>query len=413
MAKTGENIYKRKDGRWEGRFISARKPDGKAKYASVYARTYTEVKAKLEERKRTFVKRPVGSCRLTVKELFAWYLAQVDVKPSTRARYSFLIEKHILPFMGMLAVTALTAKCLTDFLNQKQKTGRLSGGSLSAKSVRDIGVLLKGALRFAAREFQFYCDALNVPLPAAKKPRIEPFSAWELAQIGKALLPSANHKNAGILLSANGGLRLGEVCALRVSDIDFQNGTVRIERAAQRIRQNGNTRLIVQTPKSESSVRIVPLPEDMMIFLKKAVSGLPENAYLLTGRSDKPMEPRNYQYYFESVLRRCGLKKRCYHTLRHSYATRCIPGTATPMTTARPTLLRLKWTAVHLQSSPAARTPAGWVQRMIGLSTQASLTSAIKTAAWKMAMRSVSCIPRSSVRTSAAHGAAPIPRCKA
>ena len=285
MAKTGENIYKRKDGRWEGRFISARKPDGKAKYASVYARTYTEVKAKLEERKQTFVKRPVGSCRLTVKELFAWYLAQVDVKPSTRARYSFLIEKHILPFMGMLPVTALTAKCLTDFLNQKQKTGRLSGGSLSAKSVRDIGVL---------------------------------------AQIGKALLPSANHKNAGILLSANGGLRLGEVCALRVSDIDFQNGTVRIERAAQRIRQNGNTRLIVQTPKSESSVRIVPLPEDMMIFLKKAVSGLPENAYLLTGRSDKPMEPRNYQYYFESVLRRCGLKKRCYHTLRHSYATRCI-----------------------------------------------------------------------------------------
>lgn len=69
MAKTGENIYKRKDGRWEGRFISARKPDGKAKYASVYARTYTEVKAKLEERKRTFVKRPVESCRLTVKEL--------------------------------------------------------------------------------------------------------------------------------------------------------------------------------------------------------------------------------------------------------------------------------------------------------------------------------------------------------
>ena len=269
MAKTGENIYKRKDGRWEGRFISARKPDGKAKYASVYARTYTEVKAKLEERKRTFVKRPVGSCRLTVKELFAWYLAQVDVKPSTRARYSFLIEKHILPFMGMLPVTALTAKCLTDFLNQKQKTGRLSGGSLSAKSVRDIGVLLKSALRFAAREFQFYCDALNVPLPAAKKPRIEPFSAWELAQIGKALLPSANHKNAGILLSANGGLRLGEVCALRVSDIDFQNGTVRIERAAQRIRQNGNTRLIVQTPKSESSVRIVPLPEDM-IFLRNA-----------------------------------------------------------------------------------------------------------------------------------------------
>lgn len=87
MAKTGENIYKRKDGRWEARFISGRKPDGRAKYTSIYARTYTAAKAKLEERKRMIVSRPTGSCRLTVKELFSWYLARIEVKPSTRARY--------------------------------------------------------------------------------------------------------------------------------------------------------------------------------------------------------------------------------------------------------------------------------------------------------------------------------------
>ena len=52
MPKTGENIYKRKDGRWEARFISGRKPDGCAKYTSVYARTYGAAKAKLEEQKR-------------------------------------------------------------------------------------------------------------------------------------------------------------------------------------------------------------------------------------------------------------------------------------------------------------------------------------------------------------------------
>ena len=92
----------------------------------------------------------------------------------------------------------------------------------------------------------------------------------------------------------------------------------------QRVRQDEKTQLIVQTPKSENSVRIVPLPDDMMAYLKKAVSGLPQDAYILTGRKDKPMEPRTYQYYFETVLRRCGLKRRCYHTLRHSYATRCI-----------------------------------------------------------------------------------------
>ena len=324
MPKTGENIYKRKDGRWEARFISGRKPDGRAKYTSVYARTYAAAKAKLEERKRMVVSPQAVNCRLTVAELFAWYLTQAEIKPSTRARYVFLIDHHILPYLGSVFVPALTAAQLTDFLNQKKQNGRLRGGGLSAKSVRDIGVLIKAALRLASAEYHFYCDALNTKLPTAKQRKIEPFSSGELAQLGKALLPSGNHKDVGILLSANGGLRLGEVCALRVSDIDFQNATVSIERAVQRVRQDEKTQLIVQTPKSENSVRIVPLPDDMMAYLKKAVSGLPQDAYILTGRKDKPMEPRTYQYYFESVLHRCGVRKRSYHTLRHTYATRCI-----------------------------------------------------------------------------------------
>lgn len=324
LARTGENIYKRKDGRWEARFISGRKPDGSAKYTSIYARTYSAAKVKLEDRKRMIASRPAGSCRLTVKELFAWYLSQVEIKPSTRARYVFLIEAHILPCLGSVFVSALTAERLTEFLSQKRKSGRLHGGGLSAKSVRDIGILIKAALRFAVAEYRFYCDALNAKLPKAKQRKFEPFSAWELDRLGKVLSPSANYKDVGILLSATGGLRLGEVCALRVSDIDFQAGTVSIVREVLRIKVGEKTQLVVQTPKSETSVRTVPLPDDVLAYLEKAISGLPKNAYVLTGRTDKPMEPRNYQYYFASVLQRCGLKKRCYHTLRHSYATRCI-----------------------------------------------------------------------------------------
>ena len=105
MPKTGENIYKRKDGRWEARFISGRKPDGCAKYTSVYARTYAAAKAKLEERKRMVVSRPAGSCRLTVKELFVWYLSQAEIKPSTRARYVFLIEHHMRPAVLKMGLT--------------------------------------------------------------------------------------------------------------------------------------------------------------------------------------------------------------------------------------------------------------------------------------------------------------------
>lgn len=324
MANTGENIYHRKDGRWEGRFISSRKPYGRAKYTSVYGKTRGETKAKLEKRKLMIATQPAGSCRLTVKELFSWYLEKIEIKPSTRARYVFLIDHHILPKLGSVFVASMTANQLSDFLKQKRKNGRLHGGGLSAKSIRDIGVLIKAALRLAVAEYHFYCDALNTKLPKAKQREIEPFTEVELQKIAKTLTPAANHKDAGIFISAGGGARLGEVCAARVSDIDFVSGTLRIERAVQRINQEGKTRLIIQTPKSETSVRTVPLPDDMMEYLKKAVSGLPRDAYILTGRTDKPMDPRTYQYYFESVLRRCGIKKRCYHTLRHSYATRCI-----------------------------------------------------------------------------------------
>lgn len=324
LANTGDNIYRRKDKRWEGRFISGRKPDGRAKYTYVYGKTRTETKEKLEKRKLLVTTQPTGSCRMRVKELFSWYLARIDVKPSTRSRYKFQIENHILPHLGSVSVASLTANQLLSFLNQQRESGRLDGGRLSDKSVRDIGVLIKAALRAAVTEYHFYCDALNVKLPKTKQRKIEPFTGTELQIIAKMLMPAANYKDAGIILSANCGARLGEVCAAKVSDIDFVNGTFRIERAVQRIKQGEKTQLVIQTPKSESSVRTVPLPADALEYLQKAVAGLPQDAYILTGRTDKPMEPRTYQYYFESVLRRCCIRKRSYHTLRHTYATRCI-----------------------------------------------------------------------------------------
>ena len=161
LPKTGENIYKRKDGRWKGRFISGRRQDGRAKYTSVYARTYAAAKAKLEDRKRMIVSPQAVNCRLTVAELFAWYLAQAEIKPSTRARYVFLIDHHILPYLGSVFVPALTAAQLTDFLNQKKQNGRFRGGGLSAKSVRDIGVLIKAALRLNCTPFVRQYDILS------------------------------------------------------------------------------------------------------------------------------------------------------------------------------------------------------------------------------------------------------------
>ena len=154
LPRYGENIYRRKDGRWEGRYIAMRLPDGRAKYKSVYGKTHDIVKKKQMAAIQALAKEPAAACDLTVKELFARYLAQADVKPSTRERYRFMIERHILPQLGQTPVSKLTAKGLSDFLRHLKNHGRLDGkGGLSAKTVRDVAVLIKSLLRFAQAEY--------------------------------------------------------------------------------------------------------------------------------------------------------------------------------------------------------------------------------------------------------------------
>ena len=100
MARRGENIYHRKDGRWEGRYKSEYTEDGKTKYRSVYCHSYAEVKEKLSPLK--VMPAPIVNCKLTVKELFYEWLSAVrlQVKDSTYANYQMKVGKHILPVFG-------------------------------------------------------------------------------------------------------------------------------------------------------------------------------------------------------------------------------------------------------------------------------------------------------------------------
>ena len=156
MSNTGENIYERRDGRWEGRYICGRKPDGRAQYVSVYGRSCSDVRNKIRERLRACtpdaVPRSTGTSVLTVNQLFESFLDHADVKPSTYARYKTVIDLHILPKLGKRRVAGLTAKELSGYLAEKRRCGNLrTGGPLSEKSVRDLAVLLKSALRFAQK----------------------------------------------------------------------------------------------------------------------------------------------------------------------------------------------------------------------------------------------------------------------
>lgn len=120
----------------------------------------------------------------------------------------------------------------------------------------------------------------------------------------------AKEKQLAGMLALHAGLRVGEVCALRASDIDFLAGTIHVCRSVQRITLHGVSRLLVQRPKSDSSERIVPLHPELLLLLRKYTAGMQPDAYIMTDLRDRPMDPRTCQYQFTMLLKRCGIRHR-------------------------------------------------------------------------------------------------------
>lgn len=254
MARRGENIYKRKDGRWEGRYKNGIKPDGKTKYSSVYGKSYADVKAQLVE-KRKIADSTMTVCPLTVNELFGLWLEHQKycVKESTLANYNMKVKKHILPGLGGCKYEKLTANMLNDFVAQKLAQG------LSPKYVSDIVTLIKAVCRFAQKRYNYANKAEMVAVPQKReKHEFRILSRSAQAKLNNYLQNHHSLHNIGILISAMTGMRIGEVCALKWSDIDFQKRIITVSRTVQRVADNSGasaTKIIVTTPKSCSSVR--------------------------------------------------------------------------------------------------------------------------------------------------------------
>ncbi|MBO5627891.1 MAG: tyrosine-type recombinase/integrase [Aeriscardovia sp.] len=315
MARRGENIYKRKDGRWEGRYKCGY-CDNKAKYRSMYAHTYQEVKEKLQKLKANAVNY-VSSGKRTVGELCCEWLAAVKlkVKQSTYACYQLKVNKHILPTFGGLVYDNLTVSDIHEFISNKLKRG------LSAKYVCDIIVVMKSMAKYISRVHNYKNPLENVIMPKKEKHEMKLLSQIEQKRLCKFILTNPNKTKLAVILSYYAGLRIGEVCGLKWCDIDFSNGILRIERTIQRVYENGCTRLIIGTPKSISSVREIPLPEFITDILRNNKG---EGATFVLSGTDKPLEPRTLQYRFKALLNKLNLSSVNYHSLRHMFATNCI-----------------------------------------------------------------------------------------
>lgn len=322
MAKRGSNIYKRKDGRFEGRVPVGYQENGKIKYKSVYARTLSEVKEKMSEVHSIRQNQPVSAIKLTVREVAEQWLssAKLRVKESSYANYVNIVNKHILPILGGELMMNLTTSKLNDFINFKLTNGRLNGnGGLSAKSVRDIMTVYRSIENYVAREYGI--KETHFTMPKIKKKQTDILTSAERKRLENYLIHNPNKTNIAVLLCLFTGLRVGELCGLKWEDIDFDNAVLHVKRSVQRVSKNGKSQVIIGTPKSKSSVRTVPIPAFVCDILKNYRRC--GDFYIITGKG-KPTEPRTMQNRFKSILKLCGIRNVNFHLLRHTYATVCI-----------------------------------------------------------------------------------------
>ena len=313
MARKGENIYKRKDGRWEGRY----RPNlSEGKYRSVYGKSYSEVKEKLIKlRSKPITYHSSGT--KTFRELTdEWLMAvRVRVKATTLSNYQMKLSKHILPVFGDIRFNCITVQLVQEFVNKKLKSG------LSAKYVRDIVVLMKSISKYICRIHGYRDVIADAEVPKSEKKEMTLLTDGQQKILCKYLTTHISNTSLCILLSLFMGLRIGEICGLKWGDIDFSKSTLTVRRTVQRINKGCGTELYIGTPKSASSRRCIPVPDSIMAILRQFQSD--SDKYILSD-STKVIEPRTLQRRFKSILKKADLPSVNYHSLRHMFATNCI-----------------------------------------------------------------------------------------
>ena len=333
MPKKGENIYKRKDGRWEGRYIKGHSETNKTQYGYIYGYSYKEVKERLNYAKSN-VKSESSDVDKSPNLQYSYWLdlwlnnKKSFVKKSTYIRYKNIIENHIKPTIGILRINEIDTSCIQNFIMEKSISGKKDGsGGLSSKSLYDILLVVKETLVYV-EEYHPNTNHIDFGKIAIKKTSHEMrvLSQTEEKKLNSVLLKQTDRYKLGVLICLYTGIRIGELCALRWKNISLLEQTIKIDSTVQRLQNDeddckSKTMIYVSEPKTISSARTIPFPMFLLPIIE-IFQGVPES-FILSGSEKVIVEPRTMQNRFKKYLELGGINNANFHSLRHTFATRC------------------------------------------------------------------------------------------
>ncbi len=249
---------------------------------------------------------------------------RISAKHRTIERYSEIINNHLIPSVGDIELQELTPIILQKYISELLKCGnKRTGAGLSSSAVNSIITVIQNSLH-TAYNLRYINDMVGDKLkrPKAVERQIECFSVAEQKQIEQAVRDGEKPYMLGVLICLYTGLRIGELLALEWSDIDFSNGTLMVDKTCHYgVNLNGQFGRIVDTPKTETSIRLIPLPKQLIPLMKEHKK-IPSK--LVISKNGEGISNRTYQRNFESLLKSLNLKHRGFHALRHTFATRAL-----------------------------------------------------------------------------------------
>lgn len=332
VSKKGKNIYKRKDGRWEGRYIKEYGLSGKIRYGYVYGKTFREAREKQEKAQADLLNHST-SASYSKQNLAVfceeWLLLNRNrVKKSTYIKYRNTIQNYIVPHLGNCLPQFIDTVMLETFSHELLVNGALQkGGGLSPKTVRDTLMILHSILKYTKRQIDYPVPDFEMIYPKESKKEMRVLSKEEQDRLVRYLLTDMDDCKFGILMALMTGMRIGEICALRWQNISLLNQTVQVGATMQRLQLENpsvqKTAVTIDDPKSLTSKRTIPLMPQTVELCQK-MGKRPPLAFVLTGRVGHFMEPRSLQYRFKKYTQECGLSDVNFHALRHTFATRCV-----------------------------------------------------------------------------------------
>ncbi len=312
MSKRGENIYKRKDGRWEGRYRKSN-----LKYGYIYGKTYKEVKEKLN---RARVNSENKSDKTKVAVLCDNWLVykEQSIKESSLVKYKNITEKYIKPYFNKISAKKTDKYIIENFAKN------LTAKGYSAQTVKVTLSVLESVFSYSGVNLNF---SFKQFIPKHEHGEIHILSENERKRLERYLFESNDPCKIGIILTLYSGVRIGELCALKWENIDLANGIIKITTTLQRIsdisgESGKRTKIIITEPKTPSAKRTIPLPS-FLIKKLKYINPNKDNAFLLTG-NERFTEPRAFTYTFKKCLKESGVPDINFHALRHTFTTRCI-----------------------------------------------------------------------------------------